>query len=393
MMRPSDLRGGTRLAVEATSGVAAIVAAVHERVARVPGVPDTPVHAAVRAVTALVYASIHGVTGLVGAALDVLLARVESTSGLAQGSSPAREAVLAALNGVLGDHLAATGNPLALTMRLRPGGRPLPDGPVRQTLRQGPGESVLVMVHGLCMNDLQWTTPGGHDHGAALGRDLGATVLRLHYNTGLPVSTNGRAFALLLEALLRTWPVPLRHLVILGHSMGGLVARSACHHAELLGHRWPGRLRSLVFLGTPHHGAPLERGGHRVEQLLELTPYTAPFARLGRIRSAGITDLRHGRLPGALPRGVACYAVAGTLRKAPRAGRPPGDGLVPVESALGRHPDRTRALRIPASRRWLAHGTGHLDLLGSPEVYAQLRLWLTGRKDPSSAAARAGRGA
>ncbi len=160
--------------------------------------------------------------------------------------------------------------------------------------RRLPGR-LLVLVHGLCMNDLQWRR-NGHDHGAALAHDGGWQPLYLHYNSGRHASTNGREFADLLETLVAQWPVPVEELVVLAHSMGGLVARSACQHAELSQQRWLKHLRKIVFLGTPHHGAPLERHGHGLQRLVGISPYTAPLARLGMIRSAGITDLRHGNV-------------------------------------------------------------------------------------------------
>jgi hypothetical protein len=260
------------------------------------------------------------------------------------------------------------------------------------------GAKVLVLAHGLCMNDLQWNRRG-HDHGAALARDLGYTPVYLHYNTGLHISTNGGAFAGQLEALVAAWPVPVAQVAIVAHSMGGLVARSAHHQATLAGQAWPRLLRTLVFLGTPHHGAPLERGGHWIDLLLEATPYTAPFARLGRIRSAGITDLRHGclldedwaghdrfaartdpRRPVPLPDGVRSFAIAattGTSGDGLRA-RVVGDGLVPLPSALGQHRDPRLALAFPDAHQWVARETNHLDLLSRPEVYERLRSWLEG---------------
>jgi hypothetical protein len=249
------------------------------------------------------------------------------------------------------------------------------------------------------MNDLEWTRDG-HEHGAALARDLGYTPVHLHYNTGGHVSTNGRALATMLEALVASWPAPVDELAIVAHSMGGLVARSAHHYATVAGHAWTARLRKLVFLGTPHHGAPLERGGHRLHHFVDALPYAAPLARLGRIRSAGITDLRHGnvldedwdgtdrfvhgddrRRPVPLPAGVDCFAIAATTARGARGlrARLVGDGLVPLASALGRHREPRFRLAFPASHRWIARDTGHLELLSRRPVYERIRGWLGDR--------------
>jgi hypothetical protein len=392
----TDLRGVSRLTIDAVAGLTDLVEAVHHTIARAPGPLGPPARGPTRGITGLVYRSIRTVTGLVGHGLDRLLAQLMPELG-AQSSWPAREAVLAALNGVLGDYLAATGNPLAIRMRLRRDGQPLePDARSLAASITRPGGKLVVLAHGLCTNDLQWTRRG-HDHGAALARDLGYTPVYLHYNSGLHVSTNGRAFSGLLEALVGQWPVPLEALAIVGHSMGGLVARSAHHYGTIAGHVWVRQLRKLVFLGTPHHGAPLERGGNWIDVILDASPYTAPFARLGKIRSAGITDLRYGNLldedwegrdrfarsahrPRSvpLPDGVQCYTIAATTGKdvGDLSARLVGDGLVPLGSALGRHKDPGRSLAFPASGQWIACGTNHLDLLSRPEVYAQLREWL-----------------
>jgi hypothetical protein len=394
----SDLRGASRLAIDATVGLTGLVEALHTSIACMPVRLGGPVvEGAVNGVTSLVYRSIHGVTRAVGGGLDGTLARLVPVAGHAD-SSPRREAVVAALNGVLGDHLTQSDNPLAITMRVRRDGRP-----VAATRHGMPaafpraGGRIVVLVHGLCMNDLQWTR-GEHDHGARLAHDLGYTPVYVHYNSGLHVSMNGRSLAVILEALVAAWPVPVEELAIVAHSMGGLVARSAHHHGTVTGHAWPRRLGKLVFLGTPHHGAPLERRGHRLHRLFESTPYTAPFGLLGRIRSAGITDLRHGSLldedwqgrdrfahgedvrrPVPLPEGVACFAIAGTTGTPDhRQGRLPGDGLVPVASALGRHRDPRHALDFPASHQWIAARTDHFGLLGRAAVYDRIRAWLAG---------------
>ena len=379
-----DLRGLGRLAVEATRAVTDLVEAMHNAIGTRP----------VRLVTAPVYGSVRAVTKIVGATLDVALAQLQPLLG----EGPAgveRDAVVAALNGVLGDYLSGTGNPLAITTQLVHRGHALdldrldiPDAT----------RKLLVLVHGSAMSERQWLRQG-HDHGAVLADELGYTAVYVHYNSGRHISTNGRELAALLERLACAWPVPLEEIVLLGHSMGGLVARSACHHAEVAEHAWRTKLRTLICLGSPHHGAPLERAGNWLEVMLGVSRYSAPLARLGQIRSAGITDMRYGnvrdehwegrdrfamgrdlRIPLPLPDGVACYAIAGTTAVAAAAsGALPGDGMVPVDSALGRH--ERPELTLEFSGHSISPATGHLDLLTRPEVYETLRGWLAPRAD------------
>ncbi|BDG01395.1 GPI inositol-deacylase [Anaeromyxobacter oryzae] len=397
------LCGWGRLAVDATLGLARVVEAMHAEIAHPPFLPGRRPGGRTRGITGLVYRSIRGGTRLAGLACEAGLALADRWP--AEGNpTPRAEAVVAALNGIVGDHLAATGNPLAIPMQLRRDGRPLVlERRVLTGAIPGASRRVVVLVHGFCMDDRSWAR-GGHDHGAALARDLGCTPVYVRYNSGLHVSTNGRSLAALLEELVRAWPVPVEALAIVGHSMGGLVARSACHQAAA-GLAWLRRLGALVFLGTPHHGAPLEVGGQWLHAILGVSRYTAPLALLGRIRSAGVTDLRHaslldedwqgrdrfalGRRPAAvpLPPGVSCLAIAGRMR---RAGAVLGDGLVTVDGALGRHRDPRRALALDEAQRWVAQGVGHLDLLGDAGVYARLRAALApgARGSSGSGAAR-----
>ena len=385
----SDLRAYNRLAVAATLGITDLVENLHHNIVRMPRLFAAPSEDRARGISGLVYRSIRGVTRTVGEGVDALIGAV--IPGVPE-DHPAdrREALRAALNGIVGDHLDATANPLGITMSLRREGRRLELH--RDALAAAVPQAsarIVVLAHGLCMGDRQWLRRG-HDHGAALARDGGFTPVYLHYNSGLRIGRNGREFAGLLERLLREWPVPVEELVLVGYSMGGLVVRSACHEAESAGQAWLRKLGAIVFLGTPHAGSPLERHGHRLEALLGASPYTSALARLARVRSAGIVDLRHAHFiegadhrqgPGAprgLPDGVRCHAIAGSLTK--KSGKLSdtyvGDGLVPVASALGRHTERARRLRLPRSRQWIAHGVGHLDLLNHPSVYARLRDWL-----------------
>lgn len=394
-IRLSDLRGLHRLAHDATLGLTDLVEAMHHTIASTPGLFGAAPKGRTGGIAGLVYGSVRSVTRLAGGGFDALLALFAPFIA-ERPSSQEREAVLAALNGVLGDHLAASGNPLAIAMGLRAGGSPLTlSGDALAATFAQPGRKLVVLAHGLCMNDLQWNR-AGHDHGAALARDLGYAPIYLHYNSGRHISTNGRELDGLMESLVRAWPHPIEQLALVTHSMGGLVARSACHYAALAGHAWLKRLDHLVFLGVPHFGAPLARTGPWTDYLAAISPYTAPFARLGKIRSAGIDDLSNASLrdedwqegvaakPRAaltalpLPDRVRCYAMAASTQQQPKSGaaKVRGDGLVPVNSALGRHGDPSLDLGIPEARRWVGYGMGHLDLLGSEETYARIKAWL-----------------
>lgn len=429
----SDIQGLAQLATQGTLGVTGLAEAVqgnvYKAVAATLGplgarfVDKTPGASGVKplGITGLVYGGVKGVTRLAGgmanAVLSQLVARTAPQAGT-RGSSPQREAMLSALNGVLGDHLLETANPLAIRMSLRHGGQPLvlDKSALAERLPAVSGK-VLVIIHGLCMNDLQWhrEKPAGsgphphfYDHGEQLAQACGYTPVYLHYNTGLHISGNGQQLAALLEQLVQAWPCAVDELALLTHSMGGLVARSACEQAALAGRAWRAQLKKLVFLGTPHHGAPLERLGSWLDGVLGSNVVTRPFARIGQIRSAGITDLRYGhlleadwrdadRFAGApdsrqavpLPAGVACYTVAATTQTA--LGGPlasvrdalsrqlGGDGLVPLESALGVHRDASRSLAFDPDKQWIAYGMNHMALLSRPEVGQQLVGWLGGQ--------------
>jgi pimeloyl-ACP methyl ester carboxylesterase len=402
LLQAADLRGAARLSTDAVVGLASLVEAMHARIASLPRLPGfaeaTAPDERTRGLTGFVYETVRGVTHLVGGSAEALLGWLAPALAATDPHQPPnaeREAIVAALNGVLGDHLAATDNPLATSMAFRQFGRPL--NLERHALRSrlaGATPRLVVLLHGLCMSDLQWQR-AGHDHGEALARESGYTAVYLHYNSGLSVSTNGRILAQMMERLYDAWPMPIERLVMVGHSMGGLVARSAIHHGALLqrgGLRWPTRVNDLVCLGTPHQGAPLERAGHGVDLLLGAAPYAAPLARLGKLRSAGINDLRLGNILSGLsgdhgtqrcvqvglPDGTRSFAIAGSLGPAsgPLKSRLLGDGLVPVASALGQHHDHDRRLAFAPDRQAVVHDTHHLDLLSSAEVYRLLRQWL-----------------
>jgi hypothetical protein len=404
-LRPSDLRAAAQLAVQATRGVTTMAEGVHHAVLGTMGLAGNKSGQQTSGITGFVYRTVRGVTELVGKALQLTFTRLEPLLAKlvdAPPDTPEREAVLAALNGVLGDQLEQSHNPLATPMTLRYQGRALN----LNALPTMPGATgkVLLLIHGLCMNDLQWT-PGAPasdgkaevDIPATLAAELGYTPIYLRYNTGRHTSQNGQELATLLEQLLTQWPVPVKEFSVVVHSMGGLLVRSAIHAAQHSGLRWPQQVKSIVFLGTPHHGSPLERAGNWIDGVLGATPFSKPFAKLGQLRSSGITDLRHGhvleadwagqdrfhrkpdsRQPLPLPQGVACYTVAATTaaKRSPLAERVIGDGLVPLPSALGQHADLRYQLDFAKANQAIVYGTNHFALLHSPEVVRQLVHWL-----------------
>lgn len=393
---PRDLHGLARLATHATSEATAVVEAMHAGIAW-PAVfgGDTGTGRA-GGISGLIYAGVRGVTGLLSSGLDfaspLLLKGVVEPA-----STPERDTWLSVLCGVIGDHLAETDNPLAIATEFRTNGQTLPLESEAMAAVLGQHTSkIVVLAHGLCGHERQWKGRSA-DYPEMLESEFGFTPVFLRYNSGRHVSENGRDLAALLEELVANWPVPVEELVLVGHSMGGLVARSAMHFGSESEHDWVSLLTKIAFLGTPHHGAPLERGGLWIQQVLGSLPFAAPLAALPRLRSAGITDLRHGNVLDedwqgqdrfesakdsrrvlALPESVKAIAVAATTRR--QVGRVRhrlvGDGLVPIPSALGLHDDPTRQLLRDPKAMSVVPGIHHMELLGNKAVLELLKSWM-----------------
>lgn len=411
-LQASDLHGLSLLAVDGVCGVTDLVEHLHHAILRPPGIRSVTSDARTGGIPRLVYRSIHGVTGLVGSGIN-LIARPLASRLPATASTPEREQFLAVLNGVLGDHLAREGNPIAIKSSFRVAGRSLAlDSASLNQAFPAPSKRLLITAHGLCMHDGQWHSvrqPNDQvSHGdprglgfkglpVRLAESCGYSTLDFHYNSGRQIYENGRELAELLEQLAAHWPVEIEELTILGHSMGGLVARSAAQHGTVAGHAWPARLKNIVSLGTPHLGSPVERAGHFIDRALGFSRYSAPFVRLGKLRSVGITDLRHGTVsrpedtatthgaesdeigrPAGCPSQVKYFAVAATLDDSANSHKSThiGDGLVPVPSALGQHENPQHRLPIPPENQFVATKTGHLELLRCPSVAQKVICWL-----------------
>ncbi|MET0684494.1 MAG: alpha/beta hydrolase [Solirubrobacteraceae bacterium] len=366
-----------REAARGAGGIGAIHAAIAGRVFTAVGPSATPARVTHDAIAGVAYAAV---------------ARFAALAGLVAGAAlPARELsttrrgaiALGVLTGLSGDELEAEGSALQAPMALRVGGR------VARVPEDFPGATgrLVVFLHGLFETEHAWTA-ASEGYGARLARDLEATPLYVRFNSGRHISSNGRDLAALLDAAVAAWPVPVGSIALVGHSMGGLVARSACHH----GGAFTAHVRHVVSLGTPHAGAPLAQGIHHAAHALHALPETRPFARLLRRRSAGIRDLRSaalvdadwdGRDPDAL-RAVACaevpllegathcfVAATVTRDRDHPVGRLIGDWLVLAPSASGRG-----RVRFEDANGLHVGGAHHLALLDHPAVYAKLREWL-----------------
>ena len=193
---------------------------------------------------------------------------------------------MGALNGVLGDYLLKYQNPLALPMVLYDHYGALQQGDL--------AGRVVIFVHGLCMNHTDWSNRnfGGIGERLLAQRDNNF-MLYLNYNTGRRISANGRSLSNTLEDLINRNP-GITSIDLIGHSMGGLVSRSALFYGKQNMYRWIQMVDNLVCIGSPHHGAVLERFGFSLQDRLGRFPFVKLIGHLVNIRSNGILDLRHG---------------------------------------------------------------------------------------------------
>jgi len=348
-------------------GIGDIHGAIADRVFGALGPPASPVRFMHDTISRGVYGGVRGGMWL-GAHAAGVAARSRA-GDVPLGETPRGAMAIAAVNGLFGDRLEAEGSPLATPMQVRRIGTTVTP-------------HVVVFVHGLGETEYAWGSPNYGD----LLDDI--TPVFIRFNSGRHISENGATLAALLDEVVRDWPVDVERLTLIGHSMGGLVARSACHR----GGPWTARVRHVISLGTPHTGAPLEQAVHTMSAALHLAPETRPFARFLRRRSAGIRDLRRGSLvdedwrdqdPDALRAkartevpllagATHCFVAATITRNGSHpVARLLGDLLVLAPSASGRR------IGFLDEDGLVLGGTHHLALLNHPEVAAQLKRWLS----------------
>lgn len=403
-MLRSELDATAKIGGRVLADVASLVEGVHRAVAErafgALGPVGRPARVVHDAVATAVYGGVRwsclGSSGAVGQAL--LLA--------GPGSAPAARTrwgnqTVAVLNAFAGDRLARDGNALAIRMAVRADGRDVALD--RESLRAAFPDAtsrLAILVHGLAETDVSWARATADtsqtDDACGLLSELGYTPVYIRYNSGRHVSENGGDLCELLQGLVSSWPVAPTEVLLVGHSMGGLVIRSACHHAQVEHRSWVDLVRHVVYLGTPHLGAPLARAAGLAGWALSRLPETRPFAPVASGSSDGVKDLRFGYLleddwSGCDP--IECrrdhrgdvpllesanhYVFGVTVSENPGsvAGRLVGDLLVQPSSAHGRR--RRQHIPFPVDGRRRLGGLNHFDLLHHPAIWREIRDLLT----------------
>jgi hypothetical protein len=394
-MTPTELRAMSRLGGHAFAGLMSRIGQVHQALGGRAFGTIGPVSAPVRLIHDAVARGVYQTVGGAGSAAGLLGGEAASLVSIigqpVAGQFLGNETMLAVLNAVSGDRL---GPDLAIRMAVRAGG-----GDVeltREKVRAAFGDAtpkLAVFLHGLAETEKAWNRSAGRSepYGRRLQAEFGYTPVYIRYNTGRHVSDNGHDLEVLLGALTAAWPVRVREILLVGHSMGGLVLRSACHYGHQGRARWTKRVRHVFYLGSPHLGAPLARVAGLAGLALSQVPETRPFADLVT-GSSGIRDLRHGYV---LDDWAACdpdgcphnhrrdvpllpranhYAISAAVSANPAGplGALVGDLLVQPDSAHGRSGSRQH-IPFPAGHARGLGGIHHFDLLNHPDVWAAMR--------------------
>lgn len=402
-MRPTDIEALADLLGEAADATGGIAQDTHEAIAArafaATGALGRPVQRIHDGIARAVYGGVRRGLRSGVAQAGRAVARSMPADAPAVGSRTGEAVALGALQGFAGDLLEARDSPLATTLGIRLHGELVPPTPAALAEAfPAPTRRLAVFVHGLCETEHAWSglprlgdAPRHTPFPALMQADLGATPLMIRFNSGRHISDNARDLAALLEAVVEHWPVPVADLVLVGHSMGGLIVRAAAWQARDTA--WTRLVRHVICLGTPHHGADLEQGVHLLDWALGQTPETRAFSRALRVRSAGIKDLRFGSAseedwldqdPDELLRRRAAeipflphaeYCWVGASLSAGPLGHALGDLLVRAPSASG----TGRGAHVPfdIDNGTVLHGLTHFDLLDHPQVYEQLLHWLT----------------
>jgi pimeloyl-ACP methyl ester carboxylesterase len=310
--------------------------------------------------------------------------------------------LLPALNGAIGDKLEKDKSELAIQMSFRENGKDIGlDELAVFKQDQGHKKDVLIFVHGLMSDEVLWQKPNEEEKGyGVLLSEMNYEVLYIRYNTGRHISENGRSLTEFLETFYLKYKENINQIVLMTHSMGGLVSRSAGYYGKLVGHTWIEKLSKVYLLGVPHDGSFLEKAGHLTTVVLDHIKnfHTNLISKISNERSNGIKDLRWGFLvdedwnqPEAnnlagvkrtiVPPldGVEYYIIVATISEDESGivSQYFGDGLVGKDSATGEsfyhNVENKDFLRVKVFSK-----LNHISLLSSLDVFDYIKRTLEG---------------
>ncbi len=364
---------GTTVDRLATTPAQAVHAAIADRVFKHLGPAALPARVLHDGISPAVYAGVRaGVAG--GARLAAAVAKARGTDPEVVSRTRRGSQIQGIVNGLLGHELALENDPLAVQLGLWHRGEPLAPttGAMAAAMPDHTG-SVAVFIHGLFETERSWTTGQDEPYGELLRAQAGWTPIHVRYNSGLPIAENGRRLSWLLDEVVANWPVDVERIALVGHSMGGMVARCAGMEAGRDDACWREHLTHVACLGSPLQGSWLEQFMHRAAGVLAMVPESAPFGAILDQRSAGIRDLRAGVEAGPLLEGVHHLFVGATLTADPDhpLGLLVGDLLVRANSSAG-----PAEMEIGADDVVQLAGINHFNLLNHGRVYEHLAKFL-----------------
>ena len=396
----ADWAGLGDLVELATERFSMPVEGIHRAIARRWVDVVTPADSKVRSVAQSAIGGIYGTVRMAGSLVGGAVGfgatqaakhrRVRPLWGIGRGGK-----VRALANAVWGDELELRGSVLSIGMGLRS-----PQGDAVSTAAEAlvraypdAGSRLVVLIHGWNETEQIWHKPPDDASTSTLLTALesdGRIALLVRYNSGLRVSVNGLGVASLVEAIADSWMVDVEQIDLIGHSMGGLVARSAVVAGRDAGHRWTEAVGHLVTLGTPHLGTPIEKGLALISGALRIAPESEPLGEFLDLRSSGVKDLRFGavtvgsttaRLTDAaddslgVPDHVTQHFATGVITQDPThpLGKIFGDLVVRTPSGIGQGIRR----QVAATNVRVFGGRRHTNLLHDPRVHAQVRDWLS----------------
>ncbi len=263
------------------------------------------------------------------------------------------EKLLPVLNGIAGDVLEENMDARAIKMSFRFDYEDVGIEELSKFYDFEDKKPVCILIHGLFGDEYMWKKlPDEKKNkiGDILEKQLDANILYLRYNTGLHISENGRSLSNLLERFVKQYRSGNIHLI--GHSMGGLLIRSAGYYADIQQQEWNRKVKNIFLIGVPNEGSYVAQIAEFVNKVFRKVDISKDelVSKFLDIRSNGIKDLAYAYLtdedwlnakekPEQKTRvrplkGVKYFLIAGTLGKNKMLSTYFGDGLVGSQSAI-----------------------------------------------------------